>query len=377
MKGQTTLSEFVSYCNEMFPGVTYFTRTHFRKVQQKMGCAIPSAVYKYQVSNVIPYTFDIKKSLDMSLVHEQYKEKKEEEQRDVDEVIENVNTEKPLEIIDNSTDYDMYIPEQNEKFVSHGTNYNLINAVVSAYDFLPMYIYGISGVGKTMQIEQSCAINRRPFFRCQITKDTTNEDLIGSYSLINGNTIWSDGPVLKAYRSGGILLLDEIDLNPSLMILQVVLEDKPIYVQQTGELVKPKKGFNVFATGNTKGDGGDGRYIGTSVLNDAFLERFVTIIEQKLPSIAVEKKIINRYMEVENITLDERMYDNFIRWIDTVRETFQSENTDIYISSRRIQYILKMYKMTGNFQKSMQVVLARYPDSDADAFMKVWKAISG
>lgn len=365
MKGKTTLKAFVALCNEIYPDVTYFTRKHFRDIQKQTGCSIPNSAYKCQVSYDIPATFDVRKSLEL--------EGAGMNERDESLV---VNKEEKAHNVEKNW-YDMYIPKIDEKFISYGTNFNLINAVISARDFLPMYIYGISGVGKTMQIEQACAINQRPFFRCQITKDTTNEDLIGSYSLINGNTVWSDGPVLKAYRSGGVLLLDEIDLNAGLMALQVVLENKPFYVQQTGELVIPEKGFTVFATGNTKGDGGDSRYTGTSVLNDAFLERFVTIIEQKLPTISTEKKIINKYMEVESITLEQKVYDDFIRWIETVRDSYQHENTDIYISSRRIQYILKMYKMTGNFQKSMQVVLSRYQDSEVDAFMKVWKAIAG
>ena len=269
----------------------------------------------------------------------------------------------------------MTTSKKNEYFVSHGTNYKLIDGIVNSNDFFPMYVYGVSGLGKTLQIEQACAIHKKPFFRVQITKDTTNEDLIGCYSLVDGNTVWMDGPVLMAYRSGGVLLLDEIDLNSSLMILQVVLENKAIYVTQTGELVYPKKGFNVFATGNSKGDGSDSRFVGTTVLNDAFLERFVTIIEQKIPTRAVEEKIVKRYIELEKIEIDSSVLEDFMKWIDYVREAYKAENASVYISSRRIQYILKVFKLTKNFTKSMEVALSRYTDEDKESFMMMWKAI--
>lgn len=274
-------------------------------------------------------------------------------------------------------DFSQFIPDKDPYFVPNAGTYKLIDAVVSDRVFFPVYIYGLSGIGKTLNIEQACALNQRPMFRCQITRDTNNEDLIGAYSLENGNTVWKDGPVLRAYRSGGVLLLDEIDLNPTLMILQGVLENKPLYITQTGELAKPKEGFTVFATGNTKGDGGDAKFVGTSVLNDAFLERFVTILEHKLPTIAVEKRIIDRFCKVENINLDADLYDNFLRWIEIVRKNYTDENIDFYISSRRIQYILRVYKMTGDFNNSLKIVLARYPDVTSDALFKTWKAING
>ena len=211
--------------------------------------------------------------------------------------------------------YAEYIPESSDCFVETGRNWRFIDQIVKEERFFPMYVYGISGLGKTMQIEQACAKHKRPFFRAQITKDTTSEELVGSYSLINGNTVWVDGPILKAYRSGGILLLDEIDLNPSLMVLQGVLENKPIYVFQTGELVRPKKGFQVFATGNTKGDGSSFEYVGTTSLNKAFLERFDWIIEQKIPSIAAEKKIISKWLSVNSIEVPESSLDCLFKFI--------------------------------------------------------------
>lgn len=358
MSKKVLLDEFKEMCDFLYPGKNELTRKEIQNVAAEYNCNIPSKVWDNKVHGEGRSVFYLLNAV-------------------VDENVFEVSQQPIKKKVTSAYCYDSYIPKKNEYFVSHGTNYKLIDTVVKEREFFPMYVYGVSGLGKTFQIEQSCASHKRPFFRCQITKDTTNEDLIGCYSLVDGNTVWMDGPVLMAYRSGGVLLLDEIDLNSSLMILQVVLENKPIYITQTGELVYPQKGFTVFATGNSKGDGSDGRFVGTTVLNDAFLERFVTIIEQKIPSKSVEEKIIKRYLELENVNLSNSLYEEFVKWIEYVRESYKSEATDVYISTRRIQYILKVYKITGenNLTKSMEVALSRYNDEDRDGFMKVWKAI--
>ena len=352
MSERVAFDEFKEMCEFMYPGKNELTRKEIQNVASEYNCNIPSKIWENKIhgeGRSVFYFLNGVTSVKGEL--------------EVSNVLKNT--------------YDAYIPKKNDYFISHGTNYKLIDTVIKERAFFPMYVYGVSGLGKTFQIEQSCASHKRPFFRCQITKDTTNEDLIGCYSLVDGNTVWMDGPVLMAYRSGGVLLLDEIDLNSSLMILQVVLENKPIYITQTGELVYPMNGFTVFATGNSKGDGSDSRFVGTTVLNDAFLERFVTIIEQKIPTKSVEERIIKRYLELEEINLPTVLYEEFVKWIEYVRESYKTEATDVYISTRRIQYILKVYKITGanNLTKSMEVALSRYSDEDRDGFMKVWKAI--
>ena len=368
---RSNISEFLSCCKQEFNESELITRNQIFQIKNKYNISIPSKIWQCSV-NTKPISFDLGKlsgftnSISFNAISNTLPEVKINS--------ENYSEHKEKRIIE--TDYTKYIPSQNKAFYSYGTNFKLIDSIIKSSMFFPVYIWGVSGVGKTLQIEQACANHKKPFFRCQITKDTCNEDLIGSYSLINGDTVWIDGPVLKAYKSGGILLLDEIDLNSSLMILQVVLENKPVYVQQTGELVYPSEGFNVFATGNTKGDGSDSRYVGTSVLNDAFLERFVTIVEQKIPTIAQEKQIILKYMQNENITLEESVFENFLKWIDMVRTSYSQDDIEIYLSSRRIQYILKIYKLSGNFSKSLELALSRYSDEQADALIKTWRAIN-
>ena len=272
--------------------------------------------------------------------------------------------------------WDGYIPEVANTFVETGRNWRLIDKIVKERRFFPVYIYGISGLGKTMQVEQACAKHSRPFFRVQVTKDSTSEDLVGSYSLINGNTVWVDGPILKAYRSGGILLLDEIDLNPSLMILQGVLENKPLYVFQTGELVKPAPGFQVFATGNTKGDGSSFEYVGTMTLNKAFLERFDWIIEQKIPSIKVERKIVDKWLQVNDIVLESSILEALFKFIDIVWKSWQNGDATIFLSTRRIQSIIKGYMVCESIEDAISLALAHYPEEESKALVNVWRAIS-
>lgn len=272
-------------------------------------------------------------------------------------------------------DYAGYVPDVADAFVEYGRNWRLIDRIVGEERFFPVYIYGISGLGKTMQVEQACAKHKRPFFRVQVTKDSTSEDLVGSYSLINGNTVWVDGPILKAYRSGGILLLDEIDLNPTLMVLQGVLENKPLYVFQTGELVRPKKGFQVFATGNTKGDGSNFEYVGTTTLNKAFLERFDWIVEQKVPTIKAERRIIERWLKVSSINMDEDLLNTFFKFVDIVWKSWQSGDASIFLSTRRIQSIIKGWTICESMSDAIELALAHYSDEEAKALVNVWKAI--
>lgn len=272
-------------------------------------------------------------------------------------------------------DYEAYVPAKDPAFVESGRNWRWIDKIVSSGRFFPMYVYGISGLGKTFQMEQACAKHRRPFFRTQITKDTTSEELVGSYSLINGNTVWVDGPILKAYRSGGVLLLDEIDLNPSLMVLQGVLESKPLYVFQTGELVHPKAGFQIFATGNTKGDGSSFEYVGTTSLNKAFLERFDWIVEQKMPTIAAERRIIDKWLKVNGISVPEESLDLLFKFIEIVWKSFKSGDSSIFLSSRRIQSIIKGWTLCGRFTDAIQMALAHYPEDEAKALVNVWQAV--
>ena len=281
---------FVKNLVASYPDKDLFTFAEVKALPGQ-GISVPGAFWSAIVEGTKPRLWSVSKfCADNGIVLEHPVPSnpvpvKEEEKMDL--VIETrTNVDEPVNI-----DAREYIPSVDPDFVPTGDNYEIISRIIDSKEFFPCYIYGISGVGKTASIEHICATNNRPFFRVQITQETMDEDLIGSMKLVNGNTVWQDGPVIKAYRTGGIVVLDECDLNSSLMILQPILEKKPFYIKQTGELVSPKDGFNVFATGNTKGDGTDARYIGTTVLNEAFLERFAITLEQGCLPIEEEKKI--------------------------------------------------------------------------------------
>lgn len=383
-KKRVTGAKFASLLLEKAPhkeAMMVFTKEEIEAVSEEFGICIPVAIHQCKISsklyNLVGFRSNMVENPSDGIVQED-KTASDEQERE-EEVIQPMSkhTEKIKEEVKIVCDYSQYIPHEDRNFVAFGANFKLINKIVSSFEFFPLYIWGISGVGKTLQIEQACATAKRPLFRAQVTRDTTNEDLIGSYSLKDGNTVWEDGPVLRAYRSGGVLLLDEVDMNPHLMALQVVLENKPVYVNQTGELVYPKNGFTVFATGNTKGDGGDSKYVGASVLNDAFLERFIAILEQKIPSESVEKKILTKYIENNAIEVDSKTLNDFFEWIKLTRKCFIEGDIDFYITSRRSQYILKTFKVTNDFNASMKLVLGRYQDGIGDQLFKTWKAIHG
>lgn len=270
----------------------------------------------------------------------------------------------------------MYIPGTDPDFVPYGKNYDMVKTIVSSGEFFPCYIYGISGVGKTSSIEHVCSVLKKPFFRVQITPETIDEDLIGSMKLVNGDTVWQDGPIIKAYRCGGVVVLDECDLNSSLMILQPILEKKPFYIKQTGELVEPKDGFTVFATGNTKGDGNDPRYIGTTTLNDAFLERFAITLEQTFMPISEETKIAKRFCRNNGVNISAALLKELMKLVDISRQTYvNNHNEGVYISTRRINFILKAYKMTQDMETALDMTLARYSDTEREALKMIWKSV--
>lgn len=275
-------------------------------------------------------------------------------------------------IQDLADEYKKYIPQPMDTFVET-KEYALIKDIVNSGMFYPTYIYGHSGIGKTTNIEQACAYLNRPFFRIQITPETTDEDLIGGFRLVNGETVWQDGPIVMAYRAGGIIVLDEVDLNPRLMILQGILENKPFYIKQTNELVMPAKGFQVFATGNTRGDGSSYRYVGTTSLNEAFLERFATQFEQDFLSIDEERKFIEKYCQIEDIELDNTDVEDLLKFVEKTRQNFVQSNFEgSYVSTRRIGFILKTFKLFGDLDKAVHYGIQRFPESDREAFSMFW-----
>ena len=228
------------------------------------------------------------------------------------------------------------IPQKDDSFVKFG-NFGDIKKIIESRVFYPTFITGLSGNGKTFSVEQACAQLGRELIRVNITIETDEDDLIGGFRLVNGETVWHNGPVIEALERGAILLLDEVDLaSNKILCLQSILEGNGVFLKKIGKFVRPSAGFNVIATANTKGKGSDdGRFIGTNVLNEAFLERFPVTFEQEYPSAAIETKILNKLCADENFC--KRLSD----WADIIRKTFYDGGIEEIISTRRLVHIVK------------------------------------
>jgi len=267
------------------------------------------------------------------------------------------------------------IPDKDDTFVKFG-NFNDIKKIIQSRIFYPTFITGLSGNGKTFSIEQACAQLGRELIRVNITIETDEDDLIGGFRLVNGETAWHNGPVIEALERGAILLLDEIDLaSNKILCLQPVLEGKGVFLKKIGKFVKPTAGFNVFATANTKGKGSDdGRFIGTNVLNEAFLERFPVTFEQSYPSPTVEQKIL------EGIALDLGVEDRefckrLVDWGDIIRKTFYDGGIEEIISTRRLVHIVRAYSIFGDKAKAIQVCVNRFDDETKQAFLELYDKV--
>jgi len=267
------------------------------------------------------------------------------------------------------------IPDKDDTFVKFG-NFNDIKKIIQSRIFYPTFVTGLSGNGKTLSIEQACAQLKRELIRVNITVETDEDDLIGGFRLVNGETVWHNGPVIEALQRGAVLLLDEIDLaSNKILCLQSILEGKGVFLKKIGTFIKPANGFNVFATANTKGKGSDdGRFIGTNVLNEAFLERFPVTFEQSYPAPATEQKIL------EGIALDLGVEDRdfckrLVDWADIIRKTFYDGGIEEIISTRRLVHIIRAYSIFNDKAKAIQVCINRFDDETKQAFLELYDKV--
>ena len=267
------------------------------------------------------------------------------------------------------------IPRKDDSFVKFG-NFADLKKIVQSRLFYPTFITGLSGNGKTFGVEQACAQLGRELIRVNITVETDEDDLIGGFRLVNGETVWHNGPVIEALQRGAILLLDEVDLaSNKILCLQSILEGKGVFLKKIGKWVEPAAGFNVIATANTKGKGSDdGRFIGTNVLNEAFLERFPVTFEQEYPTPATEIKILLR-VAASLGKHDENFCKRLVDWADIIRKTFFDGGVDELISTRRLVHILRAYSIFDDKAKAIQVCLNRFDDETKQAFMDLYDKV--
>ena len=267
------------------------------------------------------------------------------------------------------------VPNKDPLYVPFG-HFNDIYSIVKSGMYYPAFVTGLSGNGKTFMIEQACAKAKREFFRVNITVETDEDDMLGHYALIDGNTVWQDGPVVKAMERGAVLLLDEIDLASSkIMCLQPVLEGNGVFLKKVNRFVAPSKGFTVLATANTKGKGSeDGRFIGTNILNEAFLERFPITVEQEYPSMSVERKILDKVfasLDVEAGDFSERL----VTWADIIRKTFYEGGIDEIIATRRLVHIANAFAIFGDRKKAIEMCIARFDEDTKTSFLDLYSKV--
>ena len=263
-----------------------------------------------------------------------------------------------------------FIPDKDVNYVPFG-NFSDVKKIIQSRRFYPTFITGLSGNGKTFSVEQACATLNREMIRVNITIETDEDDLIGGFRLVDGETVWHNGPVVEALERGAVLLLDEIDLaSNKILCLQSVLEGKGVFLKKIGKYVRPAVGFTIFATANTKGKGSDdGRFVGTNVLNEAFLERFPVTFEQEYPTAATEIKILT------NNGADEQFADNLVKWAGVIRKTFFDGGVDEIITTRRLVHIVQANQIFGDRIKAITNCINRFDTDTKQSFLDLYTKV--
>jgi MoxR-like ATPase len=358
--------EYVDHAKKMF-GKSTLTVAELKKANSKFGC-------KYAPQWLIKNKdYKVGKSL-FKLPVEGDVVKNETPNKEAEKILTPVETKKEAAYIVSSLTGNI-VPKKDPIFVSFG-NYPDIKSIVKSNRFYPVFITGLSGNGKTMGVTQACAEAKRELIRVNITIETDEDDLLGGYRLKDGQTVWQNGPVIEAMERGAILLLDEVDLaSNKIMCLQPILEGSGVFVKKINKFVKPAQGFNVIATANTKGQGSDdGKFIGTNVLNEAFLERFPVTFEQKYPSVAIEKKILNNTLKASGKS-DVKFIDKLTTWADVIRKTYFDGGVDEIISTRRLVHITQAYAIFDNKMKAIQMCTNRFDDDTKNSFVELYTKV--
>jgi len=267
------------------------------------------------------------------------------------------------------------VPQKDPNYVPFG-NFSDVKRIINSNMFYPTFVTGLSGNGKTLSVEQACAQLGRELIRVNITIETDEDDLVGGFRLVDGATVWHNGPVVEALERGAILLLDEVDLaSNKILCLQSILEGKGVFLKKIGKVVRPAIGFNVIATANTKGKGSDdGRFIGTNVLNEAFLERFALTFEQEYPTPKTEQRILEKVAANLGV-LDEKFCENLAQWSDIIRRTFKDGGIDEIISTRRLVHIIRAFAIWNDRMKAIKVCVNRFDEETKQSFIDLYDKI--
>ena len=360
---------FLDACSEQYPNQVEFAKSTVKKICKTAGIPKPSWLFRNPQFKVGYGTYSIE-----SVVPENYSQP-------VVPTVQAVQTVETVPVPTSTVGVNVLdenvsvIPTVMDNYVPFG-HFKDLKSILKSGVFFPVFITGLSGNGKTLMVEQICAKLKKELFRVNITIETDEDDLIGSNTLINGNIVFKEGPVLKAMRKGAVLLLDEVDLaSNKIMCLQSILEGGGYLIKKTGEFVKPADGFTVVATANTKGKGSeDGRFIGTNILNEAFLERFAICLEQEYPPVVTEKKIVKGDFAILGVN-DDEFANKLVDWADVIRKSFYEGAVDEVISTRRLVHIAKAFSMFNDKLKSIEVCLARFDEDTKAAFLDLYTKV--
>jgi hypothetical protein len=358
---------FLDAAAEQFPNQVEFSKSTVKKICATAGIPKPSWLFRNPQFKAGYGTYSIE-----SVVPENYSQPVPVQAVQTVETVPVPTSTVGVNVLDENISV---IPSIMDNYVPFG-HFKDLKSILKSGIFFPVFITGLSGNGKTLMVEQICAKLKKELFRVNITIETDEDDLIGSNTLINGNIVFKEGPVLKAMRKGAVLLLDEVDLaSNKIMCLQSILEGGGYLIKKTGEFVKPAEGFTVVATANTKGKGSeDGRFIGTNILNEAFLERFAICLEQEYPPVTTEKKIVKGDFAILGVN-DDDFADKLVDWADVIRKSFYEGAVDEVISTRRLVHIAKAYSMFNDKLKSIEVCLARFDEDTKASFLDLYTKV--
>ena len=354
--------EYVKYAYGLF-NKEVLTKQELIQANKKFGCKYaPQWLIKNKDYKVDKATFRLPLDGDM---------KKTEAVKSTND---NVEIRKEAAYIVSSLTGDI-VPKKDATFVPFG-NYPDIKSIIKSGKFYPVFVTGLSGNGKTMSILQACAEAKKECIRVNVTIETDEDDLLGGYRLKDGQTVWQNGPVIEAMERGALLLLDEIDLaSNKIMCLQPILEGSGVFVKKINKFVKPKDGFNVVATANTKGQGSeDGKFIGTNILNEAFLERFPVTFEQRYPNTKTEEKILNNVLESTG-KKDTNYVNKLVTWADVIRKTYFEGGVDEIISTRRLVHIVQAYSIFSNKVKAIELCTNRFDEDTKTSFVDLYTKV--
>jgi len=354
--------EYVKYAYGLF-NKEVLTKQELIQANKKFGCKYaPQWLIKNKDYKVDKATFKLPLDGDM---------KKTEAVKSTND---NVEIRKEAAYIVSSLTGDI-VPKKDVTFVPFG-NYPDIKSIIKSGKFYPVFVTGLSGNGKTMSVLQACAEAKKECIRVNVTIETDEDDLLGGYRLKDGQTVWQNGPVIEAMERGALLLLDEIDLaSNKIMCLQPILEGSGVFVKKINKFVKPKEGFNVVATANTKGQGSeDGKFIGTNILNEAFLERFPVTFEQRYPNAKTEEKILNNVLEMTG-KKDTNYVNKLVTWADVIRKTFFDGGVDEIISTRRLVHIVQAYSIFNNKVKAIELCTNRFDEDTKTSFVDLYTKV--